>query len=95
MKDMFMHHYILNEHGVPIIEPDLEVYCRWLVTANRHVGLDQIGPYKVSTVFLGLDHNYSDKGAAVLWETMIFTRAVNDPLNQHMDRCPCTRRWLN
>jgi hypothetical protein len=33
---------------------------------------DKIGNVKVSTVFLGLDHNYSLDGPPLLYETMIF-----------------------
>ena len=38
--------------------------------AARQVGLDSVGDYRVSTVFLGLDHGF---GGARLWfETMVF-----------------------
>lgn len=74
MKDMFMHKYILDDKGNPVIEPNLDAWCKWLENDKRHVGLDQIGPYKVSTVFLGLDHNYSHKGPPILWETMVFKK---------------------
>lgn len=91
MKDMFRHYYILDEKGNPVIEPDLMKWARWFEKAERHVGLKRIGPYNISTVFLGLDHNYLTEGAPVLWETMIFTKLVNDPLNQEMDRCSGSR----
>jgi hypothetical protein len=39
---------------------------------SRIVAVDTIGDARVSTVFLGLDHNYSFEGPPVLWETMIF-----------------------
>jgi len=28
--------------------------------------------YRISTVFLGLDHNFTGEGPPVLWETMVF-----------------------
>lgn len=36
------------------------------------VARDIVGPYDVSTVFLGLDHNFGLTGAPVLWETCVF-----------------------
>jgi hypothetical protein len=36
------------------------------------VDLTQIGPYTVSTVWLGLDHGFG-RGPAVIFETMVFT----------------------
>lgn len=29
-------------------------------------------PIKLSTIFLGIDHNYTDDGPPILWETMMF-----------------------
>lgn len=37
----------------------------------RRVAYDEIGEANVSTVFLGLDHNYGD-GPPLLFETMVF-----------------------
>lgn len=46
----------------------------------RRVALDEIGPYEVSTVWLGLDHGWSGGAAPVIFETMVFTSAAwNDP----------------
>lgn len=62
--------YILDGHkAVP--EPDLLKWGQWLETANRHVGQDEIGTARVSTVFLGLDHSFGD-GPPLLFETMVF-----------------------
>lgn len=50
--------YILTEDHRVVPEPDLLTWARWLEEADRFVGLDMIGPYRVSTVFLGLDHDF-------------------------------------
>lgn len=67
--------YVLNDAGEPVPEPDTLVWSKWLAAATvegrRHIGDDTVGPYRVSTVFLGLDHSYGE-GPPVLWETMIF-----------------------
>lgn len=45
---------------------------------DRHVDWDEIEDHKVSTVWLGLDHNYSGEGDPLLFETMIFNPQGND-----------------
>lgn len=34
---------------------------------------DDVNGHLVSTVFLGMDHNFSCEGPPVLWETMVFS----------------------
>ncbi len=62
--------YILDGHEV-VACIDLLEWAGWFEKADRHVTKTMIGDIRVSTVFLGLDHNYGD-GAPVLFETMIF-----------------------
>jgi hypothetical protein len=50
--------------------------------ANRHVGLTEIGCLRISTVFLGIDHNWGH-GDPLLFETMIF----QDDSDLYTDRC--------
>ena len=63
--------YILQEHQ-PVLTPDAREWAIWFETANRTVARTKIGPAEVSTVFLGLDHNFTDEGPPVLFETMVF-----------------------
>lgn len=44
---------------------------------ERRVAEDQVGPFWVSTVWLGLDHQYGD-GPPLIFETMVFD--VVDPV---------------
>lgn len=48
----------------------------WITTYSdafhRQVGEDRIGTCLVSTVFLGLDHNYTGQGPPILFETCVF-----------------------
>jgi hypothetical protein len=64
-------HYILDENGEPRPCFDVMTWARWMEAANRHVAQDFVGAFHVSTVFLGLDHQWGD-GPPVLRETMIF-----------------------
>jgi hypothetical protein len=72
-----MDHYILDGHTpVPV---DLMTWARWFEESRteadaritRRVAGDEIGPYFVSTVFLGVNHQYGS-GPPLLFETMVF-----------------------
>jgi hypothetical protein len=39
---------------------------------DRHVAETVVEGVRISTVFLGLDHNFRDHGPPVLFETMVF-----------------------
>ena len=42
------------------------------INENRRVGDDTVNDFRVSTVFLQLDHNWGPVGQPLLFETMIF-----------------------
>jgi len=63
--------YVLDENGNPVAEPDLLKWAAWFDGAVRRVASDDVGDASVSTVFLGLDHDFGG-GPPILWETMIF-----------------------
>ncbi|MDX9974898.1 MAG: hypothetical protein RBU21_18060 [FCB group bacterium] len=44
----------------------------WFATADRVVARDTVGEVVVSTVFLGIDHNFHGQGDPLLFETMVF-----------------------
>lgn len=92
-----MHHYILDEKGNPVVA-DLDTWCKWIKKAERHVADENIGPYRISTVFLGLDHNYTNHGPPILWESMVFKKQTpgkkwtrKDFGDLEMDRCSGSR----
>lgn len=72
--------YILTDDHRVVPEPDLLTWARWLETADRTVGHDHVGPYRVSTVFLGLDHDYRPRlfGERTTREPLIFETMVFD-----------------
>jgi len=65
--------YILDKDGNPKEEPDLMTWARWFETANeeRIVARTDLKDVYVSTVFMGLDHNFG-LGKPILWETLVF-----------------------
>lgn len=82
-----MKYYILDADGEPVPCDNLEKFGRWFETAERRVCRDydegdEERKILVSTVFLGIDHNFTESGPPVLWETMVF----GGPLDQEQDR---------
>lgn len=68
-----MNYYILDGK-TPVECPDVLKWARWFEEIkNRRVAEDYLSAYvKVSTVFLGIDHNFTRIGAPLLFETMVF-----------------------
>lgn len=63
--------YVLDESGNPVPCDDLMAWAQWFEASGRRVARDVIGESEVSTVFLGMNHNYGE-GPPLLFETMIF-----------------------
>src|SRR5215831_8628601 len=82
--NMLYPHYILDENGEPVPEYDLHVWSKWFEEHDRRVALDMVNGYRVSTVFLSIDHNFGVEGKPILWETMIFGGSDGD-------ECYCER----
>ena len=71
-------HWILDENHQPIRAKDL---LEWAEFNNdltkRRVGETDVTPeVRVSTVFLGTNHNFSSTGPPILFETMVFGEDV-------------------
>lgn len=64
--------YILDGH-TPVLCSDVIAWAMWFETADRRVALDDVRGIRVSTVFLGIDHNYGYSDRPVLFETMCST----------------------
>jgi hypothetical protein len=86
-----MNHYMLDEKGEVVMTEDLLVWAAWFERATRdrsriiaHDRDEQPGApdVLVSTVFLGLDHNWTGHGLPVLWETLV----MGGPHDGHMRR---------
>src|SRR5262245_34782727 len=58
---------------VPMRDDELLAWAEWYEKADRIVKQEYAGPYFISTVFLGLDHNFARNGPPILFETMIFS----------------------
>ena len=64
--------YILVDRR-PMPCPDMKAWGAWLQSSGeeRRVALDDVREFHISTVFLGLDHNFAPGGAPLLFETLV------------------------
>lgn len=69
-EDNILGQYILVGKE-PVPEPDPIKWAKWFETADRVVRREEVDGVTISTVFLGLDHEYNG-GEPLLFETMIF-----------------------
>jgi hypothetical protein len=77
--------YILVGHE-PVLIDDLLEWARWFEsdTQARRVSFTQISPQvHVSTIFLGLDHNFGMYGPPLLFETMVFGGALHEACERY------------
>ena len=54
------------------VPSDLMEWSAMIESGRQVLWQDEVGDQLVSTIFLGLDHNFSSTGPPVLFETMIF-----------------------
>ncbi len=75
---MRRHHiyYVLDGHEVKEAADVME-WGRFFEKDDRIVAQEDVGPYWVSTVFLGIDHQWGD-GPPLLFETMVFKDGKGD-----------------
>jgi hypothetical protein len=63
---------------------DTLTWGKWFEVADNRVALTEIGTVKISTVFLGIDHQW-DAGPPLLFETVIF--GLPDEAGAFQERC--------
>lgn len=91
----------------PVREPDVLMWAAWFEHNERRVRLTRVGPYEISTVFLGLDHNHMRHfggGPPLLFETMVFLPEMVSELEwegrsmgkyrESLDTCERCSTWL-
>jgi hypothetical protein len=89
---------LIGREVVPIEdEPGMPAFMEWALWFEkardlRIIRQSEVGPIWISTVFLGLDHNYSDDGPPHLFETMAF--GPPDHLIEFRDHKRLTREEL-
>ena len=80
-----MKHYVLDDSGNPVPEPDYDKWESWFNRSNTRIfQTDTGGAGVVSTIFLALAW---EDAQPVLWETMVF----GGRLDQVRDKCAGNR----
>lgn len=78
-------YYILKGKSI-IHTKDVLVWARYFEKSDRIIKQEELpNGYFVSTVFLGLDHNFGIEGEPLLFETMVFKGRSREEMTQ--DRC--------
>ncbi len=85
-------YYILDDAGEPV-PCDVITWATWLESGvrSRVIAKDcdegaAPGGVEVSTVFLGLDHQWRDDGPPVLWETLVFGGPLAGTMRRYTSR---------
>lgn len=87
---MTMRHWTLDGHTA-VRGATLQDWGRMFDNAEaRTVGKTEVNGWFVSTVFLGIDHNFGG-GPPLLFETMIFSH--HEPRNDHDEGCWRYTTW--
>lgn len=76
---MMRGHYWKWERDTGIVsECSLDEWGAWVQKdpGRRILERTTVGHHDVSTVFLGIDHNFGVHGAPILWETMVFDKGT-------------------
>lgn len=78
-------YYVLDAEGQPV--PTEDRLAAWALledAAKRRIAADEVGELLVSTVFLGMDHNFIG-GPPILFETMVFRTPINPPFAHDLE----------
>ena len=76
-------HYILQ--GRDVVPCNHPTWAEWFEHADRRVAWTEVASgVEISTVFLGLDHNFCGNGPPLIFETMVFW--AEGPLDGHTER---------
>ena len=67
-----MKNYILDKDNNIIEEADFLTWSLWFAKHDRKIERDTVDGVNISTVFMGIDHSFCDKGPPLLFETMVF-----------------------
>lgn len=75
-------YYRLDDHHqpIPVTAHDPRFVSLFAPECNRRVADDVVGDYWISTVFLVIDHAWSEGDPPILFETMIFPKGTFDDL---------------
>lgn len=74
--------YVLDGH-TPVFQPDIAAWAKWRQANEGRVALTELDGVKISTVFLGVDHNFFGDGPPILFETMVFGGPMDGDMRRY------------
>ena len=84
-------YFVLDEHGEPVRERDLDAWSRWFARADRSIARSIVGPdITVLTTFNGVDDVPDAKAVPKLFESRVFGGILDGELIQHCTRAEAT-----
>lgn len=84
-------YFVLDEHGEPIRERDLDAWSRWFARADRSVARSTVEPdITVLTTFSGVDDVPDAQAVPKLFESRVFGGILDGELVQHCTRAEAT-----
>ena len=80
-------YFMLDENRNVVPAKSFKEWGEWFHKSNRRVSRQIVAPnIQVSTVFLGMNHNFTSEDPPILWETMVFIKGEGG----EMSRCSGT-----
>ncbi|ELZ4498603.1 TPA: hypothetical protein N2C23_002499 [Pseudomonas aeruginosa] len=76
-----MHYKLDGRRAVPC--ESIAEWGAWFSVADRRVVETWVDDVRISTVFLGLDHNHGLSGDPLLFETMVFVDGVTHQMRRY------------
>lgn len=89
--------YTLDDQNRPVQEPEVLKWAQWCEHNDRRIAFDTISDVTISTVFLGIGHNFMND-SPILWETMVFGGEFDQEQERYMcheDALNGHNRWLH
>jgi hypothetical protein len=84
-------YFVLNEHGEPVPERDVDAWSRWFARANRSIARSAVAPnVTVLTTFNGVYDVASPESIPKLFESRVFGGILDGELIQHRTRAEAT-----
>lgn len=89
-------YFVLDEHGEPIRERDLDAWSRWFARADRSVARTTVAPaVTVLTTFNGVDDVADPQSVPKLFESRVFGGILDGEVVEHCTRADATAAHAN
>jgi hypothetical protein len=86
-------YFVLNEHGEPVLERDVEVWSKWFARADRSIARSTVSAdVTVLTTFNGVDDVPEPDAIPRLFESRVFGGVLDGEVVHHRTRGEATAR---